>query len=1725
MKNLLFLLLFLGAFLPTSQAARYFVNAATGNDTHTGTSWGQAFQTLQKAIEVANNNDEIWLTGGTYVPTKDFSGQTYPTTLKIFLGFYINKSLQIYGHFAGTEATAAQRNAANAPTILSADIDGDDLSSPAQSLSDIQGTNGSRLLYMTNLPANGIVRLDDLVITGAAGEGGLILVGGGSNITVTGCSFSGNFASGSNAQGAAGATFIGSSGALCFPKISGCSFDHNENQNGPGGCFIWAATGPCNANITNCSFSDNTARYGGGLSIFAANSEACLVTVSGSTFANNSAIFGGGGAGLSCSNATLQCSGSNFSNNQAYLGGAVSNSEVLGNNEVVFDGCGFYQNQATSGGAMFLQSANTRVLNSIFDGNTASTDGGGGIFISDYFVPLTSYFYADHTSFANNTSGQNGGGICNRDPLATIGITRTIFQGNTAQNGGAFSQEYEANSSVNTSIDRGIFSGNSATANGGAIYLRQADGTSHAGGLQVSYSTFYQNEASTAGATVFADNTTFNGNNLISSGSSTAASSGEFRAVNNGLLDVSHSLLESADCASGGLFNCAGNIYNLDPLFVNAGNQNFHLQMCSPAVNTGGFTGSNFTDYDNNPRPYNDGTGALDMGAFEFQGTPPNSFYTDNDGDGYGILTSKIRACSAPPGFAALTGDCYDNNAAINPGAAEICDGVDNNCNNLVDSADPTHVDTDPPTFVTATPVNVQLTCTDAIPTAATLTATDNCTPNPAVTMTQTTTRSTNPQDCAYYTYQITRTWKATDLKGNTTTVSQTISVSDLTPPTLQNIPANITVECTPPAPATVAATDNCSPTVSITQADVRTNGACPQTYTITRTWTATDKCGNTATASQLISVRDITPPVLQNIPANITVECAPPAPAVVTATDNCSSVVTITQTDVQSNQSCPQTYTITRIWTATDQCGNTATASQLISVRDVTPPVLYNIPANTTVECAPPASSSVTATDNCSAAVTITQTDVRSNESCPQTYTLTRTWTATDQCGNTATASQTILVRDVTPPVLHNVPGNITLECAPPSASLVTATDNCSAQVTVTQSEVRTNGACPQTYTLTRTWIATDECGNTATATQVIEVQDIKPPFVLAVPAAQIMLECDQAIPQITSLPNQDCDANPILTVTEITEELHATGYDHVFRRIKRHIVLADHCGNATEFDQVISIRDIISPEIVNCPADITVNGDENGAQVDFPAAVVNENCSYDLYYTPYEPGSHFPVGTTQMFIDVFDHGANSASCSFQVTVLDDLKVHCQDLISATILPGTFPATNTILWNPPFAVPCTFCDDQQNDPQFQQQFRLLGDLNGHRYYISKSKLPAAQAASVCTQYGGYLATPGSATENRMLTNELAGQTALIGLSDVATEGVFKWADGQPFGFQHWATGQPNIGVLTAPSLDYVKIAADGRWENVGADSTYFLLEVACYDLRTTTTSFPANNQASLGFYTVNYQIQDHCGYTDECQQNIQVLRRRVNYCQPNLYPDVLDRDTSLWIQKVQIGTFSQVTGNNHGSARYLSNINALLPVGQTVPITVTLGTTADTAKAYIHIWLDANADRDFYDVGEMLLDTFITTNQLSFNAFIPTNTVIGDLKQRLRVAVSRYYAPEACGDYPVGETEDYRVATTAPSGNNSVEDRNTLTPNALLFPNPATTEAFLNLSEYENATCTIRILDIQGRTVQSFAVENVDDALIVLDLTGLLPGIYMVQTQAEGHDMRTDKLIIASDK
>jgi hypothetical protein len=236
-------------------------------------------------------------------------------------------------------------------------------------------------------------------------------------------------------------------------------------------------------------------------------------------------------------------------------------------------------------------------------------------------------------------------------------------------------------------------------------------------------------------------------------------------------------------------------------------------------------------------------------------------------------------------------------------------------------------------------------------------------------------------------------------------------------------------MECGSPVPniPVVYATDKCD-TEPIVTGPAVTGSSNNCGDVLTRTWTAKDKCGNSAVKSQKIEVKDRIAPVLNNVPADITIECgaALPNPPVVTAADQCDSFnnrspkvdgPAISTTD---GQDCGSV--ISRTWKAIDGCNLPTEKTQKIYVQDTTRPVLNNLPPDITLNCGDPIPGvpAVTATDTCDVNPAPKVEEFiqwSSAERCGTTA--TRTFRATDRCSNMQTHVQKIVIRAGTiPPI-----------------------------------------------------------------------------------------------------------------------------------------------------------------------------------------------------------------------------------------------------------------------------------------------------------------------------------------------------------------------------------------------------------------------------------------------------------------------------------------------------------------------------------------------------------------------------------------------------------------------------------------------------------------------------------------------------------------------------------
>jgi hypothetical protein len=293
-------------------------------------------------------------------------------------------------------------------------------------------------------------------------------------------------------------------------------------------------------------------------------------------------------------------------------------------------------------------------------------------------------------------------------------------------------------------------------------------------------------------------------------------------------------------------------------------------------------------------------------------------------------------------------------------------------------------------------------------------------------------------------------------------------------------------------------ASDQCDPDPTITYSDSPPVGSPP---VITRTWKAVNGCGLSATCVQKITVVGATQPSI-TCPPPATIECgssaAPSVTGTATGSDPSGSPVTITFTDTTAPGTCPVVAVITRQWTATNPCGGTASCTQTITVRDTTGPAI-TCPPDITLACGeavdPAVSGSATASGGgCDMGVTVSYSDAVAPGTMPGDAIITRTWTATDACGNSRTCTQRIISLADTEPPSISTPGELTVEAVSPLGIpvgdvtiAVTATDNCSVTVT----DDRPPDRYPPGTTIV-TFTARDPSGNTAQSTTQVTVRVI---------------------------------------------------------------------------------------------------------------------------------------------------------------------------------------------------------------------------------------------------------------------------------------------------------------------------------------------------------------------------------------------------------------------------------------------------------------------------------------------------------------------------------------------------------------------------------------------------------------------------------------------------------
>jgi len=484
-------------------------------------------------------------------------------------------------------------------------------------------------------------------------------------------------------------------------------------------------------------------------------------------------------------------------------------------------------------------------------------------------------------------------------------------------------------------------------------------------------------------------------------------------------------------------------------------------------------------------------------------------------------------------------------------------------------------------------------------------------------------------------------TWTATDEAGNSATVSQTITVQDTTSPII-TIPSDVSFEATSPTDNAVSLGE---PIASDTVSEVTISNDAPKSFSLGETlvtWVVSDSSGNSATATQKIIISDNTNPIITS-PADITQEATSSSDNVVELGEaKAEDKVALVSVENDAPESFQLGETIVT-WTATDSAGNTSTATQKITIEDTTKPTI-SAPSDITQEATSKLENRVTLeTTSVSDNVGIESITNNAPEFFPVGDTIV-TWTAKDSTGNSESVSQKITIVDTVPPKFSKMSDN-TVEATSKdgnSVTLVVPTVFDILDITSLTNDAPLQFPLGET---TVTWTATDEAGNSATATQRITIQDTTSPIIT--PPEDVTVEATSFRENTVSL--GEADAADLVEISTITNDAPS-----VFQLGETIVTwtTTDLSGNIASATQKITLVDTTTPKITQ-PEGLIVEATSATQNIISLSLPIAQDTVSDVHIENDAP-SVFALGDTIVTWTATDEAGNTSTITQKVTVVD---------------------------------------------------------------------------------------------------------------------------------------------------------------------------------------------------------------------------------------------------------------------------------------------------------------------------------------------------------------------------------------------------------------------------------------------------------------------------------------
>jgi hypothetical protein len=430
-----------------------------------------------------------------------------------------------------------------------------------------------------------------------------------------------------------------------------------------------------------------------------------------------------------------------------------------------------------------------------------------------------------------------------------------------------------------------------------------------------------------------------------------------------------------------------------------------------------------------------------------------------------------------------------------------------------------------------------------------------------------------------------------------------------------------------------------------------------------------------------------------------------------VISADNCDANLDVTQNPSASTQISGSINQV--ILTVTDDTGNTDEVIFNVTVEDNTNPLITSehtdqiVDADVNCEASLPVyTSSVIATDNCDVNLDVTQNPTAGTMISGVTNEVILI--VTDDFGNTDQVVFNVEIVDNTNPVItstHNdqtVDADVNCEASLPDyTSSVTVTDNCDANLDVTQNP--TTGTIIFGVTNEITLIATDDAGNTEQVTFNVTVEDNTNPVITSTHNDQTVdadVNCESSLPDYTvSLTATDnCDAD----LDIIQNPTAGTLIFGVANEIT--ITVTDDAGNTEQVIFNVTVEDNTNP-VITCVSNQIVTADEAHYYIvegtEFDPIETNDNCGVanienDFNNTSTLVDAQFPEGTSTIIWTIIDITGNVNTCIFDVAVNTYVGIEILEKQEISIYPNpTSGLLNINLTNNPETIKMSIVDSK----------------------------------------------------------------------------------------------------------------------------------------------------------------------------------------------------------------------------------------------------------------------------------------------------------------------------------------------------------------------------------------------------------------------------------------------